>query len=120
LRQILTRLWRTNRLLVIAFSFAAGLTLFFAVRTITFYAYWSAHQNAPIEPWMTAGYISKSYRVPLEVVTDALGIPEAARDRRPIGRIAHERGTPLAQLVLDVHDAIETERRSRSNPPPKP
>ena len=45
-------LWRTNRLLVIAFAIALSLTVVFGVRTAAFFIYWSAHQNMPVAGWM--------------------------------------------------------------------
>lgn len=109
-------LWRTNRLLVIAFAVALSLTIIFGVRTAAFYIYWSAHQNVPVAGWMSPGYVAKSYRVDVEVVRAALGLDLQSRDRRPIGRIAAERSLPVEQLIRDVNEAIEAAREAEERP----
>jgi hypothetical protein len=88
-------LWRTNKLLVIAFAIALSLTVVFGIRTTAFLIYWSTHQNEPVAGWMPAGYVAKSYRVDIELVREALGLDPQARDRRPIARIAADRGVPV-------------------------
>ena len=115
-------LWRTNRLLVIAFTVALALTLFFAVRTVMFYAYWSQHRDQPIEPWMTLGYIGHSWNVPPETLGQSIGLEPEKPDRRPIGRIAHDLGVNLGDLEASILQAIDTERRLHPElaPPPPP
>jgi hypothetical protein len=100
-------LWRTNRLLVIAFAIALTLTVVFGVRTTAFLIYWSNHQNVPIAGWMPAGYVAKSYRVDIETVREALGLDPEAHDRRPIARIAKDRGVPVEVLISDVNAALK-------------
>lgn len=110
-------LWRTNRLLVIAFAVALSLTVVFGIRTTAFLIYWSGHQNVPVTGWMTAGYVAKSYRVDVEIVRQALGIDPNEADRRPIARIAADRGMSVFELIDDVNEALrdaqppEAERR---------
>jgi hypothetical protein len=104
--ETLRTLWRTNRLLVIAFAIALSFTVVFGARTAAFYIYWSGHQNVPVAGWMPPGYVAKSHRVDIEVVREALGLDPQARDRRPIARIAHDRGVPVQSLIRDVNEAL--------------
>jgi hypothetical protein len=108
--ETLRTLWRTNKLLVIAFAIALSLTVVFGIRTTAFFIYWSTHQNEPVAGWMPAGYVAKSYRVEIELVRDALGLDPQARDRRPIARIAADRGVPVQSLIRDVNEALEAVR----------
>ena len=99
-------LWRTNRLLMIAFAIALFFTVVFGARTVAFYVYWSGHQNVAVAGWMPPGYVAKSYRVDIAVVRQALGLDPQARDRRPIARIARDRGVPVQDLIRDVNEAL--------------
>ncbi len=101
-------LWRTNRLLVIAFAVALSLTILFGARMTASLIYWSGHQNVPVAGWMPAGYVAKSYRVDIEVVRTALGLDPDLRDRRPIARIAADRNVPVDQLIRDVNETLKT------------
>ncbi|TXH99510.1 MAG: hypothetical protein E6Q76_19800, partial [Rhizobium sp.] len=40
---------------------ASALTLFFAARFFYGVVYWSQHHEEPIRPWMTVGYVGKSW-----------------------------------------------------------
>jgi hypothetical protein len=110
MRDTLRTLWNTNRLLVIAFTIALSLTIVFGVRTTAFYVYWSTHRDLPVEGWMPAGYVARSHHVDVEVVREALGLEPGARDRRPIARIAADRGVPVEELVRDVNKALAEAR----------
>lgn len=116
MKDIIRALWRNNRLLMIAFAVALSLTIVFGVRTAAFLIYWSAHQNMPVEGWMPAGYVAKSYRVDIEVVRQALGLPADSHDRRPIGRIAAERGVPVSELIDSVNKALQKAREADERP----
>ncbi len=109
---LVSRLWQTHRLLLIAFAAAAALTLFFAIRTAAFFVYWANHQELPIEGWMTIGYVAHSYRVPPERLQEALGFDPRDPNRHPLGRIARETDVPLAELIDRVEAAIAALREN--------
>ncbi|MBO6719529.1 MAG: hypothetical protein JJ913_16360 [Rhizobiaceae bacterium] len=113
---LVRRLWRDNRLLLIAFAVAAVLTLFFAVRTVAFYVYWAGHQNVAIEGWMTIGYVAHSYRLDPQDLQDALGFDPRQPNRHPLGRIARDMGVPLPDLIARVEAAIEAVREDMAQP----
>lgn len=106
MNETIRTLWRTNRLLVIAFAVALTLTVVFGIRTTAFFLYWSSHQNLPVAGWMTAGYVAKSYRVDIEVVREAIGLDPEGHDRRPLARIAADRGVPVIELIDDINEAL--------------
>ncbi|WP_157384535.1 hypothetical protein [Nitratireductor soli] len=103
-------LWQHHRLLFLAFCAAALITIFLALRTIAFYAYWSSHRAVPIEDWMTIGYVARSWDVPPQTLRGALGISIDGRDRRSIARIAAERGVPVDVLIDEIEKAIADAR----------
>lgn len=112
--ETLRTLWRSNKILVIAFAIALSLTVVFGVRTTVFLFYWSSHQNVPVEGWMPPGYVAKSYRVDIEVVREALGLDPQGRDRRPIARIAKDRGMPVADLIRAVNEALKSAKANEA------
>ena len=109
MNETLRTLWRSNKLLVIAFAVALSLTVVFGIRTTAFLIYWSNHQNVPVAGWMSAGYVAKSYRVDIETVRKSLGLDPDRHDRRPIGRIAADRGVPAEELIRQVNEALQAE-----------
>lgn len=103
-------LLRKRPLLVAAFALACGVTLVFGVRTIRSALYWAdpAHQNQPVEPWMTAGYVARSWHVPGPRLTELarLPAPQAKGHPQSLAEIARDRGVPVADVVGDVEKAI--------------
>tara|TARA_Y100000815_G_scaffold2504_2_gene2348 strand:- start:63009 stop:63365 length:357 start_codon:yes stop_codon:yes gene_type:complete len=114
LNETIRTLWRSNKLLVIAFSVALALTVLFGIRTTAFLIYWSNHRNVPVAGWMSPGYVAKSYRVDIETVRKSLGLDPDARDRRPIGRIAADRGVPVEELIRQLNEALQAESASEA------
>ena len=106
----LFRLWQTHRFLMLAFAAALAFAVFFTVRTALFYAYWHEHRDQPIEPWMTVGYVAHSRRDDKDEILEAIGTEPDERDRRPLGRMADERGIPFDTLAGDVMRAIADAR----------
>ena len=116
MNETIRTLWRTNRLLVIAFAVAVSFTILFGLRMAVFYG----HRPPPdgeIAGWMTVRHIARANHIDPEVVHDALGLEPGLRDRRPIARIAHDRGVPLDELVSTVQDAVDKERDERGPRP---
>lgn len=109
-----TRLWRHNKIALIAFLLAAVLTLFFSGRFVLSTVYWSdpAHRDQRIEGWMTPGYIAHSYRVPRPVVFDALGLEKPTEKRHSVQQIADQLDIPLSKLTAQILEVIEAERKA--------
>lgn len=105
MKETIRTLWRSNRILVIAFAIALALTAVFGIRTTASLIYWSNHRNVPVAGWMSAGYVAKSYRIDIETVRKSLGLDPDMRDRRPIGRIAADRGVPAEVLIRRIRAA---------------
>ncbi len=111
------RLWRGKRLLVLAFAFSLAASLFLGGRTIAYFVYWTDHRDQQLEPWMTPGYIAQSWDVDRDIVLEAIGMPVAERTRRPIGKIADDKGMTFQALSDDVMAAIGAERSGRQTAP---
>jgi hypothetical protein len=110
---MLKQLWHDHPRLFSAFLIAAALTLFFSIRIAASALYWSdpAHRNETVRPWMTVGYVARSWDLdPRELDTLAgLPIPEHGRPQ-PLAVIASDRGVPVADIIAEVEAAIATLR----------
>lgn len=112
---------RTLRImLLIAFLGALGFTAFHVVRTVRDAIYWNAHQDEPIEGWMTLGYVAHSYHVPPHILFLALGMQPGPPERRNLATIAAARGQSVAQLAARLDRAIVHARPPYPPPGPPP
>jgi hypothetical protein len=89
------------------------------VRTVRRAIYWHYHQDEPIRPWMSLGYIAHSYSVPPWVLHQALGLP-LKPDRRPIREIAREQNRSVDEVIAILQDAIVHSRPPYPHPPDAP
>ena len=98
--------------------FVTGL---FAVRTFRRAIYWRMHRDEVIRPWMTLPYVAHSYRVPPEVLYEALKIEHPPHDRRPIKQIASEQNRSLEEVITTLQLAIARARQEGTpyGPPPE-
>jgi hypothetical protein len=112
----LALLWRRHRVLTLALVLATALTLFLGIRLIAFTIYWSQHRDAPLQDWMTLGYVAHSYHVDRDGLAAAVGVEPAQRDRRlTLAEIARLTGRDPAEVHAAVEAAI-----ARSRAPAKP
>jgi hypothetical protein len=102
------RLWLARPWLTSAFVLACAVTLFFTGRMVVQAVYWQTHQEMPVEPWMTVGYIARSWDLdPMQLdKLSGLPLPEVKGRPQPLSEIARDRGVPVADLVADVEKAI--------------
>ena len=112
MRMTILRLWRSHRLIFIAFLVALSLTGFFLVRTVAFTIYWAdpARHEQTIEGWMPVRYVARSWDVPPEVLAEALGADAGARRRLTVAEIAAEQGTSVEEVAANLQAAIARHR----------
>ncbi len=112
------RLWRSRPFLTTAFLLACALTLFFAVRFVVQAVYWSSHQEEPVQPWMTVGYVARSWGLdPREL--DALAglpMPEEKGHSQPLSEIAKDRKVPVEVVIEAVETAVDTLLANQPDP----
>lgn len=106
--------WQARPWLTSAFLLACAVTLFFAGRLVFFTAYWATHQEIPVQPWMTVGYVARSWGLdPRELDAVAgLPVPEVKGHPQTLSDIARERGVPVAEVIAAVEAAV-AELRAR-------
>lgn len=109
------RLWRARPYLTTAFLLACAVTLFFAVRIVVQAVYWQTHQDVAVEPWMTVGYIARSWDLDPRELDQLAGLPlpEVKGRPQPLSQIARDRGVPVAEVIADVEEAIAAMRLSQ-------
>ncbi len=105
-------LWRRRPFLTSAFLLACLVTLFFSGRFVVQTVYWANHQEEPVQPWMTVGYVARSWGLePMELdLAAGLPLPEVKGRPQPLSEIAKDRGVPVAAIIADVEAAIVTLR----------
>lgn len=105
-------LWRARPWLTSAFFLACALTLFFTVRFSVQTVYWAAHQDETVQPWMTVGYIARSWDLDGRKIDAIAGLPlpEEKGRPQPLSEIARDRGVPVKAVIDEVEAAIEALR----------
>ena len=107
----LKNLWQNHKLLLLAFVLAAAATLMFAVRLVVMTVYFSnpAHQNQPLEGWMTPRYVAHSYNLTAEELEQVLGIDPTSVSRIHLRDLLKDQGITLQELQSRL-DAITTRK----------
>ena len=100
------KLFRRHPLLVAATVLAAVLTLFFGVRFVMGAVYWAAHREEPVQAWMTAGYVGRSWGFNPRALDREAGLPPPQGHPLTIAEIARQRGVPVEEVIADVEEAI--------------
>ncbi len=103
------RLWFAAPIATIILAVALAMSLFFAGKTAVFLVYWNdpVHREQQIAPWMTPGYIAHSWRVPREVVLQALDAPvPPPGGRMNLEALADYHGVTVDDLIAAVEAAI--------------
>lgn len=105
-------LWRARPWLTSAFLLACAVTLFFSVRLVVHTVYWAAHQEEAVQPWMTVGYVARSWGLDRRAVDAEAGLPlpEVKGRPQPLSEIAADRGVPVSEVIKQVEAAIQTLR----------
>ncbi len=109
--RLIGRLWREQRVAFIAFCVALSLTLFFGGRIVLRAVYWAnpEHHRQDPAPWMTPGYLARSWHLPNAAVDGALGLDAqgfTGPGRPTLERIAAVRGVPVQTLIEDLRKAL--------------
>lgn len=104
------RVRRADRPVAAAFLLALALAGFFGFRLVDRALFWMApsHQRMTPAPWMTLGFIERSWRLPPRSLRDVVLAPDEAGPRgRTLERIAKDRGVPVAQVIAEVTAAVQ-------------
>jgi len=98
---------RRHPLLAAGFGLALVLFAFFALRLAMMVLVWPPDRSAPLEGWMTIGYVAAAHSLPREAVAEAIGLTPGAYPRQSLARIAQARGESLDALLSRLQDALD-------------
>jgi hypothetical protein len=105
-----------RRVLIGVLAAATIFIAIFSVRAVASFIYWqdAAHQFQPIAGWMTPRYVAKSWQVPPEVVSGALGLEmSGGAGRASLEQVAEARGEDVAAVIESLDAAIAAHRATR-------
>ena len=115
----MTRLFRRHPVLLSAFVLAVALSLFFAGRIGYRAIYWSQHQNEAVQPWMTVGYIARSWGLDPREIDARAGLPTPERGHPyTLEQIARDRGQPVAEVMKMVEETVAEMMAAKSGAAP--
>ena len=116
MRPQIKKLWTNHRRLFLALCLAIAFVIFFGTRLILSTVYWSdpERRDQAIAGWMTPGYISHSWKVPPNIVREAIGLELGSNSRRrPLTEIASELGVSEPEVIDRITKAIAAFRANR-------
>lgn len=78
--------------------------VFFVIRLAVFSIYWMdpAHRHQPLQPWMTPGYIARSYDIPRDDVLHVLMPDKQNVSKMTLDQIAQARETDVATVIGEL------------------
>lgn len=91
------------------FLLAAAVTLFFIVRIVMSAIYWSdpAHHNETVKPWMTVGYIAKSWHLDPREIDRIAGLPSPeGHGPWTLEQIAAARGVEVDEVISQLNAVV--------------
>lgn len=74
--------------------------------------------TSTLRAWMTLDYISRTYDVPLDRLSDGIGLPAGTAPRTPLFKIAEARRQPRIEVVRDIQSVIAAEGVAAHNGEP--
>lgn len=104
----LRQLWRVRPRLTAAFLLACAVTLLFTATFAYRTVYWATHHDMPIRPWMTVGYIARSWDLNGREIDALAGLPlpEVKGHPQPLQEIAADQGVPVQDIIDRVEEVI--------------
>lgn len=117
--EFLKRLWGVAPIATVILALSLAMSLFFGARMVAHWIYWNdpAHREQQIAAWMTPGYIGHSWKVPKEVVIEALDAPDPPPEGvRNLAELADYLGVSVGELIARAEKGIAAFRAE--HPPP--
>ena len=110
---------RRHPVLVSAFALFAVLALVFLFNVVSSLLYWSSHEDEPVRPWMTVGYVGHSWGLKAPEIDAEAGTPLPVKGGHPLtlAEIARARGVPVEQVVAEVQAAVARLRAASGGAP---
>ncbi|MHA3914277.1 hypothetical protein [Halovulum sp. GXIMD14793] len=105
---MLRRAWTEHRWLTFAFCLSLLATVLIAVRLTAAWSHWTVYREPAVSPWMTIGYVARSYDVHgntvFEALREQLGLERGKRET--IAQIAERLGKDEGEVMFTVAMAV--------------
>lgn len=101
-------LWTHHRTALLLTGLALAIALVFAAKLTIHLVYWNNTHAVRPEPWMTPGYVARSWRQHPEDIRSALGVAQDAR-RLSLSDIAELQGRPVEAVIADLLVFLQTQ-----------
>lgn len=102
----LKNLFRQHPKLVSALALTTALALFFALKFLVGVAYWSQHQKETIRPWMTIGYVAKSWGLKAHEIDLRAGLPHPPERPLTLIEIAKIQNISVEDVIKHVEATV--------------
>lgn len=104
-------------LLVLAFLLASMGASFFAGRIVWNAVYWAQHRQEPVQPWMTIGYVGRSWGLSPREIDARAGLPQPEKGQPlTLQQIADQRGAPVGDIIALVEATVAQMRAEQAQP----
>ncbi len=116
MRARLAHLWAHHRILLMAFVIALSSLGYFGIKSLSATIYWMdpAHQDQPLAGWMTPRYVARSYKLPPDVLGEALFLVKGETPRRiSLDALASENNLTLDDLQARIDAAAAAWRAEK-------
>lgn len=111
------RLWQDHPRLLLAFLLALSLSAFFAGRLVWSAVYWAGHRQEVVQPWMTLGYVGRSWQLDPREIMARLSLPLPRGEPLTLQEMADMRSVPVDVILIEVERAIATLRAEQGQGP---
>jgi hypothetical protein len=101
------KIFRRHPLLSGTFLLALALTLFFGISALSRAIYWAQHQRDPVAPWMTVGYVARSWGLHPKEIDERANLPHPPGHPMTLREIASERGVPVQDIITLVEKTVD-------------
>ncbi|MBL4645983.1 MAG: hypothetical protein COA52_17230 [Hyphomicrobiales bacterium] len=105
----------SRKITKIVFVLAIIIAVFFAGRLVVSLVYWNdaRHIEQPLEPWMTIGYVARSYRVDRESLADTVPFAVQRGKRETLQNLSDAQKISLSELYAQIDVAIAQLRAAK-------
>jgi hypothetical protein len=103
----LSRIFRQQPVLASAFAVFTTAALLFLGGALYNAVYWAGHEKEPIRPWMTIGYVARSWDLRGPDIDRVAGTPLPQGRPLTIQEIADQRGVSADEVAARVEAAVK-------------
>ena len=87
-------------------------SVFYGVRLALDIMYWNdpRHHEQQLEPWMTVGYVARSWKLDIRNLRDSLALAPGSAKATSLGNLARKKGMDFESYAEDVMGVIGVQK----------